>query len=192
MTLAEAFTKRGSGQGDNEVSKWAGKFKYRENGGGLIQIIDPAWTKANIVQIPISKLPYWPKVFSGGKWKSMSALWAHRLMAPALIAAWAEVVRQGLAGRVRSYDGLWVPRHQLYDPSAPLSIHSWGLAVDLEARWNAYGAKPTLNAKVVEIFERHGFVWGGRWAVPDGMHFQFTDPIKNTRIPAHQDALYRK
>jgi hypothetical protein len=26
---------------------------------------------------------------------------------------------------------------------------------------------------VVEIFERHGFVWGGRWSWFDTMHFEF-------------------
>jgi D-alanyl-D-alanine carboxypeptidase len=23
------------------------------------------------------------------------------------------------------------------------------------------------------VFERWGFTWGGRWLVPDGMHFEF-------------------
>ena len=31
----------------------------------------------------------------------------------------------------------------------------------------------TFNMKVVEIFERHGFIWGGRWYHFDTMHFEY-------------------
>jgi hypothetical protein len=26
------------------------------------------------------------------------------------------------------------------------------------------------------VMEAHGFLWGGRWTVPDGMHFEFVEP----------------
>jgi hypothetical protein len=38
---------------------------------------------------------------------------------------------------------------------------------------NAFGKPPQLDPRVVEIVERWGFTWGGRWLVPDGMHFEF-------------------
>lgn len=31
----------------------------------------------------------------------------------------------------------------------------------------------TFEMKIVEIFERHGFIWGGRWYHFDTMHFEY-------------------
>lgn len=82
--------------------------------------------------------------------------------------------------------------------SGNLSQHSWGLAVDfvptsydgraaywrwsraldrdgwhripMERRWSP-------PQRVVEIFERHGFIWGGKWAHFDAMHFEYRPEI---------------
>lgn len=66
-----------------------------------------------------------------------------------------------------------------------LSVHSFGAAIDLNTgyadywRWagRAKGrAAPYRNRyplEIVEIFERHGFVWGGRWYHFDTMHFEY-------------------
>ena len=68
-----------------------------------------------------------------------------------------------------------------------LSPHGYGIAIDLEAhrshywKWTYPRAKEhaqmkyhnTFNMKVVEIFERHGFIWGGRWYHFDTMHFEY-------------------
>lgn len=52
------------------------------------------------------------------------------------------------------------------------SVHSWGLAIDLNAADNGYGDEPSFSEEFVECFENAGFTWGGRWQTPDGMHFQ--------------------
>ena len=78
------------------------------------------------------------------------------------------------------------------------SQHAWGLAVDLvpdsyEGRqvywrwsraWNRRGwHRIPLEERwsppdaVVEIFERHGFVWGGKWAHFDNIHFEYRPEI---------------
>lgn len=54
-----------------------------------------------------------------------------------------------------------------------LSTHAWGIAVDVAVRNNPLGARPRLDPRIVAIFEDHGFVWGGDWSRPDGMHFQY-------------------
>lgn len=66
-----------------------------------------------------------------------------------------------------------------------LSVHSFGAAIDINTgsadywRW-AGGAKgraaPYHNRyplEIVEVFEKHGFIWGGRWYHFDTMHFEY-------------------
>jgi hypothetical protein len=65
-----------------------------------------------------------------------------------------------------------------------LSMHSYGAAIDLNLKYSNYwlweaGGKtniPYRNAmarQIVDIFERHGFIWGGRWYHYDTMHFEY-------------------
>lgn len=61
-----------------------------------------------------------------------------------------------------------------------LSPHSYGIAIDLEVKNTAYWLwdKPyryrnQIPKEVVDVFERHGFVWGGRWYHYDTMHFEY-------------------
>jgi hypothetical protein len=63
------------------------------------------------------------------------------------------------------------------------SMHAYGAAIDLNVRQSAYWlwqgrARPLvwqnrIPAEIVEIFERHGFIWGGRWYHFDTMHFEY-------------------
>jgi hypothetical protein len=66
-----------------------------------------------------------------------------------------------------------------------LSTHSFGIAVDVAVkhanywRWDKKTKKTVLRyrnripAAIVEIFERHGFIWGGKWYHYDTMHFEY-------------------
>jgi D-alanyl-D-alanine carboxypeptidase len=65
------------------------------------------------------------------------------------------------------------------------STHSYGIAFDLNAAMGGYwrwsgriegDAGPYDNKippEVVAIFERYGFIWGGKWHHFDGMHFEY-------------------
>jgi len=64
-----------------------------------------------------------------------------------------------------SYDG----RHVYWRWSRVYDRDSWD-RIPLEKRWS-----PPLA--VVEIFERHGFVWGGKWAHFDVIHFEYRPEI---------------
>lgn len=44
------------------------------------------------------------------------------------------------------------------------------MMLDLDRRW-----MPPL--KVIEIFEKHGFVWGGKWIIWDNMHFEYRPEV---------------
>ena len=68
---------------------------------------------------------------------------------------------------------------------ANLSVHSFGAAVDLNTKFADYwiwsGGKPgrvpvyknKFPMEIIEIFEKHGFIWGGRWYHYDTMHFEY-------------------
>lgn len=53
-----------------------------------------------------------------------------------------------------------------------MSLHSWGIAVDVNAFENGLGRTPKLSAEFVKCFTDAGFDWGGNWRRRDGMHFQ--------------------
>ena len=96
---------------------------------------------------------------------------------PALVGALREVERQGLSSLLQTYNGCWNARMVARSPTAPPSFHAYGAAIDINAATNAYGAVPTMDERVVAIFERYGFMWGGDFLVPDGMHFEYCEPI---------------
>lgn len=68
-----------------------------------------------------------------------------------------------------------------------LSAHSYGMAIDIGGNnsdywlWRNKGASETtkiayknrMPMKLVEIFEKYGFIWGGRWYHYDTMHFEY-------------------
>jgi hypothetical protein len=61
--------------------------------------------------------------------------------------------------------------------TAPPSQHAYGAAIDIDAPANGYGdTTPAMDPRVVEVFERHGFLWGGDFLIPDGMHFEYGSP----------------
>ncbi len=69
------------------------------------------------------------------------------------------------------------------------STHSFGMTIDINVkhsdywRWNIKDAqddgKATISYRnripleLVEIFEKHGFIWGGKWYHYDTMHFEY-------------------
>ncbi len=99
-------------------------------------------------------------------------IWCNKAMAVPLRQALDNVVARGLAAQLQSFDGCYCLRKQRGD-LLRLSVHSWALAVDFNAATNQLGHKPTMSPELVTCFEREGFVWGGHWERPDGMHFQF-------------------
>lgn len=66
-----------------------------------------------------------------------------------------------------------------------LSVHSFGAAIDIDPKlgqyWKWRNPKPgtshvyknKIPLGLVEIFEKYGFIWGGKWFHYDGMHFEY-------------------
>lgn len=87
-----------------------------------------------------------------------------------LIAVFNGLVNLGLEHLIQTWDGCFNIRKTRGRQS--MSLHSWGLAIDINATGNGLGQHPTMHRDLVKAFEDAGFEWGGRWSRPDGMHFQ--------------------
>jgi hypothetical protein len=91
-----------------------------------------------------------------------------------------------------------------------LSYHAYGLAVDIVPRnyygkqvywrwskaWHPHWDKIPLTERwhppneVIEVFERNGFVWGGKWYHFDTIHFEYRPEllILNDQLQALETA----
>jgi hypothetical protein len=91
------------------------------------------------------------------------------IIAP-LTKAFTNLIERSYVHELKTFDGCFNIRKKR--GLASMSLHSWGIAIDVNAAWNALGAKPTLSEGFVKCFTDAGFEWGGKWDRLDGMHFQ--------------------
>jgi hypothetical protein len=120
--------------------------------------LDPAWVERHILTTDVPLL---------------GTITCHRKLIPMVRGALYEIVSAGLSSQIHIYSGCWAARTISRSPTAPPSTHAYGAAIDIDAPQNPYGTKPTMNRKIVRIFEGWGFNWGGDFLIPDGHHFEF-------------------
>jgi len=114
-------------------------------------------------------------------------VYCHPNLVPHLTQAFQNLIDRKLDKELKSWDGCvnFRPirgREEKYytlikqgkeeEAMKYLSIHSWGMAIDVNAATNGLGKKPTLSPEFVKCFTDAGFEWGGKWKRLDGMHFQ--------------------
>jgi hypothetical protein len=121
--------------------------------------VDPSWARRSIDTQQVLLL--------GG-------VTCHVSLFPQIRGVVRELIDRGLQDTIQSFSGCYSPRHVNRDPGAGLSHHSWGIAVDVNVQQgNLFGQVPHQDPRLVKVFERWGFVWGGTFIVPDGMHFEY-------------------
>ena len=66
-----------------------------------------------------------------------------------------------------------------------MSMHAYGASIDISTKYTNYWLweKPDKSGRIIwrnkvpkeiiDVFERHGFIWGGRWYHFDTMHFEY-------------------
>ncbi|HVF18648.1 MAG TPA: M15 family metallopeptidase [Mycobacteriales bacterium] len=133
-----------------------GAFSYRYHDDGTIEP-DAKWVAKNI---RYARLPL------------IGFVQCHRLTIPQLRRALQEIEGAGLSSHITSYSGCYVPRFIESNPERAVSLHTWGIAFDINAPTNRMGTRGNMDPRIVAIFEKWGFRWGGRWSVPDPMHFE--------------------
>ena len=152
------------GQSDHRWRYTAGRglynlgriITYTVLGGGRIAP-DPAWVRTNIrtETVPI-----------------LGRVTCHRAVLPQLRAALGEIAASGLASTIHpdEYAGCYYPR--FIAGTTSLSLHSFGIALDLNTPTNQRGTAGDMDRRVVAIFKKWGFAWGGDWRYTDPMHFE--------------------
>lgn len=101
-----------------------------------------------------------------------------------------EAISRELDALPAEFDKYLVPAGGTYNcrpiaGTGRISAHGYGIAIDIAVaqsdywRW-ASGAgagkvafRNRIPDQIVRIFERHGFIWGGRWYHYDTMHFEY-------------------
>jgi hypothetical protein len=149
----------------SSVSQAVGTFNYTPHADGTVTP-DPRWVSTYIRRetMPI-----------------IGPVTGNKGMLPQLRAALTEIQgTPGLAGAIHpsEYGGCYVPRFIANDPSKGLSLHSWGMAVDLNVPGNQRGTVGQMDRRVVAIFKKWGFAWGGDWNYTDPMHFEMDKVVK--------------
>jgi|SRR6185437_11457052 len=73
------------------------------------------------------------------------------------------------------------------------SMHSFGMTIDINTKYSDYWQwackctnedavieyKNRIPQIIVDIFEKHGFIWGGKWYHYDTMHFEYRPELLN-------------
>ncbi len=146
------------------VTSAVGTFTYVPRPDGTITP-DPAWVRSYIRResVPI-----------------LGTVTCNKGVLPQLRAALSEVVSSGLAQQIHpgQFGGCYYPRFIARDPAKGLSLHAWGIAVDLNVPENQRGTVGRMDPRVVAIFKRWGFAWGGDWNYTDPMHFEMASVFR--------------
>jgi hypothetical protein len=144
------------------IKELFGEFaaKPRPGAPGYLTL-DPIWVRTHIAtrRVPL-----------------LGRVTCNVVLFPQIRGAIDGLIELGLARTIHSYSGCFAPRHINRVPSAGISHHAWGIALDINVPRNPFGAPPDQDPRMVEVFERWGFIWGGRFILPDGMHFEYRRP----------------
>lgn len=142
-------------------------------------IPDKDWERKNIVMVHVP----WPIEHS--RYGFQRPIRVHKLVVDKFSLLFRRWTEAGLLDRLKTFDGaLNVRMKRGYEKSVDLSnlsTHSFGAAIDLNAKWNPLGhdTKPGAEGaldELVPIARESGFVWGGDWKRPDKMHFEVGVP----------------
>ncbi|MEA2460336.1 MAG: hypothetical protein QOH90_513 [Actinomycetota bacterium] len=136
-----------------------GEFAARPTKTGALTLVD-GWRDRNITSesVPI-----------------LGTVTCHRKLFPQLRGAMNELQRKGLSYLIRrdEYAGCFNSRFVAVPAGIRLSRHAWGVAFDINTSNNQFGQDPHQDPRLVRILRHWGFIWGGIWPLPDGMHFEW-------------------
>ena len=104
-------------------------------------------------------------------WFPKEQIYLHRDFQPLLAAAFTALAANGCYREIKSFDGCFNIRHVRGGYSV-LSIHSWGAALDMNARDNPIATKGKWSKAFIDTMQEYQIFCGQRWhGRKDPMHF---------------------
>jgi len=100
-------------------------------------------------------------------------IYCNKDMVKPLEQAFKNLIERDYVNELKTWDGCFNIRKKRGLNS--MSLHSWGIAIDVNAFENGLNQEPKLSKGFVECFKDAGFDWGGTWTRKDGMHFQLKE-----------------
>lgn len=149
-----------------ELLKFTGTYNYEDIKDGFVRILGD-WQKENIVPMYIPL--FHPKT------NKQLKIHCHKKVHNNLLHLFSTYVVQGYAEAypIRMI-GCFAARHKMSNPKRSLSLHAYGVAVDINWDKNKVGSSGDIPAGIVALFKQFGWSWGGFWTKPkDPMHFQY-------------------
>lgn len=123
-----------------------------------------------------------PLIYAYAQDQSITRVRAHRLLADHLAATLQACVSKGVPRERMKYGGCYVWRAKR-TATGQLSLHTWGVAVDLEPAENPLGEPwvddgKRLDARIIATFKDMGWFWGGEFqGTKDPQHFQWATGV---------------
>lgn len=100
-------------------------------------------------------------------------IYCNKAMIIPLSKAFKNLIDTGCVNELKTWNGCFEVRKQR--DSNTMSLHSWGLAIDLNASWNRMYTKGNLSPAFIKCFTDASFDWGGNFHTRlDPMHFQLS------------------
>jgi hypothetical protein len=154
---------------DEEVIKYFGDYSRFLRDDGTVTY---SWEIEILRTIPLPA----PLPLSWNPNVKVNYIKCHRLIVPYLLAVFNELYsKPELWGTINDYGGCYMFRASRGTKSP--SRHCHAIAIDLDVCDNPFKKKPNVHPGVIDVFAKHGFMWGGHFNYKriDGMHWEFAN-----------------
>lgn len=133
--------------------------------------LDPDWYRENTT---VMELPFYMRQ-SWGNHKKVYNFRVHKLVLESLKDALIDIAsyygEKFYKEKLDYTGGTYNFRYKR--GKEELSVHSWGIAIDLLPNIGCMGCDPkNFPTYIVEAFKQRNWIWGGDFNYPDPMHFQ--------------------
>jgi hypothetical protein len=135
------------------------------------------WETQALAVVPLTK----PLIYAGDPSQPITRVRAHKLLVQHLAETLMACLDAGVPRERLKYGGCYSWRTKR-GSSAP-SLHTWGIAVDLETAENPLGERwvddgRRLDPRIIKTFKANSWFWGGDFhGRPDPQHFQWATGV---------------